>query len=193
MNFDPNGNTASDTAFNYLSDGENRLAVINMPGGSPTGSADTVAFQYDGRGRRVGITALNAGGPVTSVGQLSSAATVASYTYVWAGNRISEMRDSTGTQVLKRFYSQGEQQVNGTQSTPYYYTKDHLGSVREVTDSTGTVQAQFDYDPYGRQRQIQGTFQPTFGYTGQFQETTTGLNLHMAVAKRMVCNTSCRN
>ena len=51
VNFDRNGNTSADNAYGYLSDGENRLAVINMPGGSPNGVADTVAMQYDGRER----------------------------------------------------------------------------------------------------------------------------------------------
>jgi RHS repeat-associated protein len=31
----------------------------------------------------------------------------------------------------------------------YFYTKDHLGSVRELTDSTGTVRARYDYEVWG--------------------------------------------
>jgi RHS repeat-associated protein len=31
----------------------------------------------------------------------------------------------------------------------YFYTRDHLGSVRELTDSTGTVRARYDYEVWG--------------------------------------------
>ncbi len=29
-----------------------------------------------------------------------------------------------------------------------YYAKDHLGSIRELGDSTGTIRARYDYDSY---------------------------------------------
>jgi hypothetical protein len=38
-----------------------------------------------------------------------------------------------------------------------YYSRDHLGSVREMTDSSGNIQARYDYDPHGRVNPIQGT------------------------------------
>ena len=56
---------------------------------------------------------------------------------------MSEERDASGINVTKRFFAQGEQIAGAN----YYYTRDHLGSIREMTDSTGTIQARYDYDP----------------------------------------------
>lgn len=60
--------------------------------------------------------------------------------------------------------------MNGTN---YYYAKDHLGSIREVTNGSGVVQASYDYDVYGRQTQLVGTLQADFGYAGYYNYKTT--------------------
>jgi RHS repeat-associated protein len=52
-----------------------------------------------------------------------------------------------------------------------------LGNVRELTDSTGTIQAQYDYDPYGNTSLIQGTNMADFQYAGMYEHQTSGLNL----------------
>jgi RHS repeat-associated protein len=59
----------------------------------------------------------------------------------------------------------------------YYYTKDHLGSVREITDSSGTIQARYDYDPYGRTTLVSGTNLSDFQYAGMYFHQPSGLNL----------------
>jgi RHS repeat-associated protein len=81
-----------------------------------------------------------------------------------------EERDATGTNVIKRFYANGFQQ-NGTN---FYYLKDNLGSVREVTDANGNVVARFSYDPYGNRTQTLGTLQVDYGFAGLF--TLAGLD-----------------
>ncbi len=56
-----------------------------------------------------------------------------------------------------------------TPSNPvkFFYTRDHLGSIREVTDSTGTVVARYDYDAWGKQVATLGNITASdFGYTG---------------------------
>lgn len=78
---------------------------------------------------------------------------------------IAEERDSTGGVVLKRFYSQGFVDSDGT---TLYYTRDHLGSIRELTDSSQLVRARYDYDPYGRRTKVQGDKDSPFTYTGHF-------------------------
>ncbi len=159
--YDANGNETASQAYKFSWDAENRLVGMTSLNPTPPTVPDTFTFTYDGYDRRVGIVESHGSTLLTSK------------TFVWCGYQLCQERDSTGHTVTKRFFTLGEQ-INGTN---YYYTKDHLGNVREMTDSGGNIQANYDYDPYGRQRQIQGTFQPTFGYTGQFQETTTGLNL----------------
>lgn len=92
--------------------------------------------------------------------------------FIWIGNRIVEERDANNN-VLRRFYPQGEQ-INGTS---YFCTRDHLGSVRELTDTAGLVRARYDYDPYGYRTKISGDLDAEFGYTGHYFHQPSGLNL----------------
>jgi RHS repeat-associated protein len=85
---------------------------------------------------------------------------------------MAEERDATGVNVTKRFFAQGEQ-IAGAR---YYYTRDHLGSIREMTNSTGAIQARYDYDPYGRATLVQGTNLADFQYAGYYEHQTSGLN-----------------
>ena len=51
-------------------------------------------------------------------------------------------------------------------------------SIREMTNSSGIVQSEFSYDPFGRQTQIAGTgVVPDFGYAGMYVHQPSGLNL----------------
>lgn len=67
------------------------------------------------------------------------------------------------------------EQIGGTN---YYYTRDHLGSVREMTDGSGNVVAALSYDQFGRPTRLQGTSpEPSFGYAGMYLHQRSGLNL----------------
>jgi RHS repeat-associated protein len=160
---DANGNELASQAYNYTWDAANRLVGMTSLNPTPPTVPDTLTFTYDGYGRRVGIVEFHGSTVLTSK------------TFVWVGFNLCEERDSTGHTVNKRFYSRGEQ-INGTN---YYYTYDFLGSVREMVDSSGTVQARFDYDPWGRPVQLSGSLKSDFGYTGMYVNQTTGLNLTM--------------
>jgi RHS repeat-associated protein len=65
-------------------------------------------------------------------------------------------------------------QENGT---PLFYTTDHLGSIRELTDGAGAVRARYDYDPYGRTTKISGDKDSVFAFTGHLLHTPSGLAL----------------
>lgn len=58
----------------------------------------------------------------------------------------------------------------------YYFSYDHLGSVREVTDGSGNVVSRYDYDPYGRLTVNQGV-PPRFGFGGYYYHQPSGLSL----------------
>jgi RHS repeat-associated protein len=58
----------------------------------------------------------------------------------------------------------------------YYFSYDHLSSVREVTDTSGNVVSRYDYDPYGRLTVNQGV-PPRFGFAGQYYHSPSGLDL----------------
>ena len=128
---------------------------------TPPTVPDTFTFTYDGSGRRVGIVESHGSTVLTSK------------TFVWCGSQLCQQRDSTGHTVTNQFFTYGEQ-INGTN---YYFTRDRLGSVREMTDSSGNIQANYDYDPWGRQTQIAGTLSADFGFTGFYMEKAAGLDL----------------
>lgn len=122
-------------------------------------------FQYDGIGRRVRIT------------EKQGATVLQDRRYVWSGSSIVEERDGTGATVLRRFFGQGEQILQGPATGTYCYTWDHLGSVREMTDSTGAVRARYEYDLWGQQTRVAGDLDAAFGFTGFFQHSPSGLAL----------------
>jgi RHS repeat-associated protein len=156
LTYDANGNTKTDENGNtYQWDALNRLVKITYPSGA------TSNFAYDGLSRRVSIIEKNSGGTVTST-----------KLYLWVGQEIAEERNASNT-VQKRFFPQGEQQSG----TAYYYFRDHVGSVRELMDGSGTLVSRLAYDPYGRTTTVSGTILPTMQYTGDYFHATSGLNL----------------
>ncbi len=124
-------------------------------------TVSSTAFSYDGLSRRVKIVEQNGSGTAVITKQ-----------HVWIGNSIAEERDGSN-KVVKRFYTQGVQ-LNGTN---YFYTRDHLGSIRELTTSTGTIAARYDYDPYGVTTLVQGTNLADFQYAGMYLHQPSGLYL----------------
>jgi RHS repeat-associated protein len=87
--------------------------------------------------------------------------------FVWSDNDLCEERDGAGA-VTKRFLSQGMKVETGPVTGAYHYTRDHLGSVREVTDAGGIVRARYAYDPYGRRSRLTGDLDADFGFAGMF-------------------------
>ena len=151
--YDADGNLTSDGTRTFEWDPLNRLTAV-------TSSTHRSELTYNGLSQRVKIEEKE-NGNVTSTKNL-----------VWVGSEISEERDGSNT-VRKRYYPQGVQ-VN---TTNYYYTRDHLGSIRELTDSSGAVQARYDYDPYGRRTKVSGNVDADFGFTGHYYHQPSGLNL----------------
>lgn len=163
LTYDANGNLATDaTAFStnsYEWDAGDKLtkithALTNAP-------LATTEFTYDPWGRRVRIT------------EKTNGVVQADHRFVWAAAELGEERDSTGATVTKRFFAGGEQ-ISGTN---YYYTRDHLSSVREMLDSSGNLKARYDYDPFGRRTKITGSLDADFGFTGRYYHAPSGLHL----------------
>jgi YD repeat-containing protein len=155
--YDLNGNltnaVTATTTNTYEWDAEDRLVRITQ---LSTNNPQLVSeFSYDGLSRLVRIIEKTNG--------------VAQGTnwFVWAGTERCEERDSAGATVTKRFFDQG--QINYQPSTiNLFYTTDHLGSIREMTDITGAVRARYDCDPYGRVTQVSGDLASDFRYTGHY-------------------------
>jgi RHS repeat-associated protein len=180
--YDPAGNrlseqvgtsnyTATYNALNQLStstapgvsrtnewDGANRLVAVN------SGNQRT-EFTYDGLGRMVGIR------------QLISGVETSHRRFVWSRRQIREERDASGSVVTKRFFPWGMKLENGPVSGSFFYTRDHLGSIRELTDGSGNVRARYAYDPFGRRIRLTGDVQADFGFAGMLWTTEANLAL----------------
>jgi RHS repeat-associated protein len=91
--------------------------------------------------------------------------------FVWSGTTLCEERDGSGN-VTKQFFNWGEI-IGGTK---YFYTRDYLGSVREMTDQSGNVVAAYSYDPFGKVTKISGSGPDSdFLYAGYFYHKPSGL------------------
>ena len=134
--YDLNGNMISDGEKTFEWDGENRLIAVNV-----LATGHRSEFTYDGMGRRVVIR------------EFDDEALVSDKKYLWDGVEMVEELATDGMTVLKSFYTQGFIDNDGTK---LFYTRDHLGSIRELTDNAQTVRVRYDYDPYGRMAKVSG-------------------------------------
>jgi RHS repeat-associated protein len=152
LSYDSNGNILNNGAGEtYAWDAENRLVRI-------TQSSGITGFVYNGLGQRIQET-LN--GVVTKQ-------------WIWgSGPQPLEERDASGN-VTKRFFGAFGEQIGGNN---YYFTFDHLGSVREVVNASGIIQSRYSYDPYGRRTLLSGTDLADFGVSGLYYHSASGLYL----------------
>ena len=156
LTYDANGSLTNDGLTRTFEwDGANRLTAINY-----TGTANRSEFTYDGLSRCVKIVEKT-GQQVTSTRK-----------FVWCGRERCEIRDANDA-VTKFVYPQGQYWA----STAYFYTRDHLGSIREMFKSTGTVMARYDYDPWGRSTTVINTVLPDFNFTGLYRHSPSNLDL----------------
>jgi RHS repeat-associated protein len=156
LTYDENGNMTSDGTNTYSWDAENRLIRITYPG-----TGNNSQFTYDALGHTVKIVEF-VSGSVTGTKQ-----------FIWCGDLMCEARNA-GDSLLNQYFSYG-QTISGSN---YFYTKDAPpGSVRELTDSSGNIQAQYSYDPYGRVTQLQGSLASDFQYAGYYFHAQSGLCL----------------
>lgn len=155
--YDANGNLTSDGTRTLEWDPLDRLTAV-------TSGTLRSEFVYNGVGQRLTIVEKD-NGTVTSTKNLIS-----------VGPEICEERDASNS-VTKRYYAQGFA-LNSQQTTlNYFYTRDHLGSVRELTDTSGTVQTRYDYDLYGRRTRLSGTLDTDLGFTRHYHHQPSGLDL----------------
>jgi len=159
--YDPNGDmTADGTGVTYEYDSLNRLTAVNE---SATARSE---FAYDGLNRRVQIIErAGKGGAISSTEN-----------FVYDGLVLIQNRNASNS-AQQSFFSQGEQWIGGNTAGNYYYTKDHLGSVREFVDATGAVRARYSYDLWGNRTKLAGNLDSNFGFTGYWYHTASNLYL----------------
>ena len=154
LSYDPNGNLVSDSTRTFEWDPLNRLTAV-------TSGTHRSEFMYNGLSQRVKILEKD-NGNITSTKQ-----------FVWIPRAAQPAEEGDeSNNVTKRYYPQGVQ----IGATNYYYTRDHLGSIREFTDNSGIVQTRYDYDPYGRRTKLSGSLDVDLGFTGFYFHGASALN-----------------
>jgi RHS repeat-associated protein len=155
--YDNNGDTTHSGANSFSYDSENHL--MGMNGGA-------VTLLYDGDGNRVAKTVgsvttrylvddLNPTGYPQVVDELVGGAVTRQYTY--GLDRISE------------------NQFVGGAWTPSFYGVDGGGSVRQLTNSSGTVTDTYEYDAFGNKVNSTGTTPNNYLYRGEQYDTDLSL------------------
>jgi RHS repeat-associated protein len=135
-------------------DADNRLLAVNQ------GTLRS-EFSCDGESRRVRIIEKS-GQTVTS-----------NRRFLWCATEICEERNSSGGTVVKRHFADGVQQSGQA----FFYSRDHLGSIRELSDNAAAIEARYDYDPYGKRSAISEDQVADFGFTGHYAHGLSGLLL----------------
>lgn len=159
LTHDNQGNVLSDGLRTYEWDALSQLVAINQ-------GTHRSEFIYNGVGERVEVIEKENG-------------TVVSHKrYLWCGDaQPCEERDATTNATTARYYDNGEVRIGGTNAGNYFYTRDHLGSLRELVDSTGAVRARYDYSPYGERTKLSGDLESLWGFTGHVTHDPSDLIL----------------
>jgi YD repeat-containing protein len=145
--YDLNGNVTSDGAHTYAWDGRNHLKQLD--------AGTTASFSYDPFGRRV---AKNISGTTTS--------------FLYDGaNPVQELAGPnvtanllTGT--LDEYFTRTDS------SGARYFLTDALGSTLALADSSGALQTNYTYEPFGSTTLSGSATTNSFAYTGR--ETDSG-------------------
>jgi RHS repeat-associated protein len=155
-NYDPNGSPKTLGGGTYTWDAANRLA-------SATVNGVETDFSYDGESRLVRIV------------EKQGSTTIADKAYTWSGGtRVLEHDNAQpGSLIDKQYFARGFVGADGLKE---YYVADRLGSVRQIVDGNGTIQAQYQYDPYGAQTKLGGDVDSDVGFAGYFDVPSTGLD-----------------
>ncbi|ULA61804.1 MAG: hypothetical protein LZF60_380016 [Nitrospira sp.] len=169
--YDDNGNLTRKTLLatgnytQYSYDAENRLIQVQEFAAGNSTAITTSSYRYDGLGRRIEKVAN---------GQTSR--------YIYDGEDI--LLEYNGSNVLQARYTHGpgiDEPLAVTKGgSTFFYHQDGLGTVTELTDSTGSVAKAYAYDAYGNILESPGTVNQPYTYTGRELDSETGLYYYRA-------------
>lgn len=160
ITYDYDGNMISDGTHTYEWDAANRLVAINY-----TGTTNRTEFIYNGAGQRV-EQKEKTGNVVTNDVNL-----------IWDGLQLREEIASDDVTLNKEYNQFGVKLLTGASAGNYYYLRDHLGSVREMTDTSGVIHARYNYDAWGHQTKISGDMDADFAYANYYRHAPSQLYL----------------
>ncbi len=172
---------SGDTSYAYNANGD-RTSMVPWSGSA-------TCYSYDSRSV---LTQVQTGGG----SGCSTPTIVGTYTYDAYGLRTSKTVSGTTTNFNWDYNARLPrllQETSGSNTTSYiygptglpleeilpsgsvyYYSHDALGSTRALTDSSGTSQNTYTYDPYGNLTASTGSVQNNLLFTGQYKDSETG-------------------
>jgi len=169
--YDLNGNLTRKTFkvsgnhTDYTYDAENRLIRVDEFAAGATTPGAVSTYRYDGLGRRI----EKIGNGITK-------------RYVYDGEDI--LLEYDGANALLARYTHGpgiDEPLTMTRGgVNYFYHQDGLGTVTELTDSTGAVAQSYAYDAWGNIIQQTGAVENPYTYTGREFDAETGLYYYRA-------------
>ena len=157
------GNTY-DAAGNLINDGLGHTYTFNAE--NQLICAANTAYLYDGDGKRV-KKATGCTTPVVSK----------LYWYGTGSDALAETNASgTASAIYIFFGGRRITRVDVPSQVVHYYFSDHLGSANVVTSSTGGIQDESDYYPFGGERAITNSDPNNYKFTGKERDSESGLD-----------------
>jgi len=187
LSYDLDGDLTNDSVFVYSFNGENRLICAEPV--SPTSGAQRVRNSYDYQGRRW-MKAVDTWGGAEWVPSSTNLFQYDGY------NLVSELCSSDTPSLFRtNFYVRGLDLsgslqgaggiggllalCSGTNSS--FYFADANGNITELTDSSGTVTAHYEWDAYGNRLNAPAGNEPENPYlfSSQYFDRETGLYMYI--------------
>jgi uncharacterized protein RhaS with RHS repeats len=128
-------------------------------------AASTTSYGYNGDGLRMCKVAGSSSQPCQAGGNTQFLWDVASPLPLLLKDGTTSYTYGPGGLPLE--------QISG--STTFWYHHDQLGSTRLITDSSGTSQSTYTYDPYGGLSSSTGTIANPFRFNSQYQDPESSL------------------
>jgi RHS repeat-associated protein len=152
--YDALGNLTADGTRTYTWDAENRLKTI-------TQGSNVTTLTYDGLGRRIQSAFYD--GMTTTTER-----------YQWCETELCAKRDGSDV-VSSRYYAEGQYNVTG--AVKWLVMTDHLGSARDVVNTSGTLLYGVDFTPFGEIKRSTGSARPDLLWAGLFWDANQSIYL----------------
>jgi RHS repeat-associated protein len=164
--WDDNGNLVTKSGeANYTWDFENRLVRVELTDGT------VVTHTYDADGNRVRTTTTLAGGATTTTDYLVDP----------SGPLSQVVAETDGSGSLTAYYVRGDDLLavmRGSQTR--FYHADGLGSIRRLTDESGTITDSYTYSAFGELLNHAGSDPQPYLFAGEPLDPNSGFYYNRA-------------
>jgi RHS repeat-associated protein len=154
FSYDAAGNLTQNGTATYNYDAESRLIATPSVGWTYVYDGDGLRVRKSNSGSNGILYWANSGSDTQLETSLSGAATEE---YIFFNSKRVARRDASNAAV-------------------HYYFSDHLGSESVTTSSTGTIQKEADYYPYGGELLVSGSDPNNYKFTGKERDAESGLD-----------------